>query len=272
MRFLFLPATDTQITHGQRLWLYLLAFLVLLFLIVPVLLVIPISFTASTFLEFPPREYSLRWYREFFQSRDWQNATFVSLRVAVLTTLFATPMGTAAAYSMRVGRFRSAAFQSGILVSPMLIPVILIAIGVFFLYVPLRLNNTIAGLVIAHTALGIPLVFVLILARLQSYDMNQELVARSLGASPLRAFLKITVPQIKFSILSGALLAFINSLDEVIVAVFVASGPVSTLTKRMFLTLEFGIEPTIAAISTLLIMVTVTVVLITQFFAVRRSK
>lgn len=271
MSFLARPATETQITHGRRLWLYVLSALVLVFLAVPSLLVIPLSFTASSLLEFPPRAYSLRWYQTFFSSPEWRAATMVSLQVAGLTTVIATPLGIAAAYGMRVGPFRRTRLWSAMIVAPILVPVILIAIGAFFAFVPLRLNNTITGLVIAHTALSVPFVFVVVLARLRSYDLNQELAAQNLGASRLTAFIKITVPQIKFSIVAGALLAFIHSLDEVVVAFFVATGETSTLTRRMFLALEFGIDPTIAAISSLLIVITIVCVAVTQVLTFERG-
>lgn len=265
------PATDTQITHAGRLWLYLLAGAVLVFLAAPTLLVIPMSFTASTFLEFPPKTLSLRWYQAFLASQEWRAAGLVSIQVATLTMLVATPLGVAAAYGLLVGRFRRARAWSGLLVSPMLVPVILIAIGVFFVFVPLRLNNTVTGLVVVHSALSTPFVFVVVLARLRSYDLRQEMAAQSLGASRLWAFLTVTLPQIRFAVLSGALLAFIHSFDEVVVAFFVATGPTSTLTRRMFLALEFGIDPTIAAISSCMILLTIVCVAATQILTFDRQ-
>lgn len=272
MSFLFEPATDTQITHLRRLWLYVVAALILFFLTMPSALVVILSFTASTLLEFPPRAYSLRWYANFFGSPEWRSATQVSFIVATLTAAIATPAGVAAAYGIHVGRFKNSSLWSTLLILPMLIPVILIAIGAFFVFVPARLNNTVTGLVVAHTALSIPFVFVVILARLRSYDLNQELAAQSLGASRFQSFVKVTVPQIKFSIITATLLAFIHSLDEVVVAFFVATGDASTLTRRMFLALQFGIDPTIAAISTCLIVLTIICVLVTQLVSVERGK
>ncbi len=270
--FLMRPATDTQITHLRRLWLYIFVSLVLFVLLLPTLIVIPVSFTSSSFLEFPPRSYSLRWYRTYFESKELQDATWISFQVSILTTLFATPCGTAAAYGVLAGRLRRGNLIAGLIVLPILVPAILVAIGLFFVYISLDLNNTILGLVIAHSGLTMPFVFVVVLARLRQFDFRQEQAAQSLGASRPRAFLSVTLPQIKFSVIAGALLAFITSFDEAVVAYFLATGPMSTLTRRMFMSLEYGVEPTIAAISTLLVGLTVVVVAITQLVNVERRR
>src|SRR5215207_2861278 len=190
---------ERHVTHGQRLWLYGLTALVLLFLVAPTLIVIPMSFSASNSLAFPPQGFSLRWYEEFFTTSTWQDATFVSLRVSFLAMLAATPIGTAAAYGLHLGRFPFGGLVYGAIVSPLMVPVILIAIGLFFLYARLDMVNTIGGLVLADMLMAIPFVLVTVAAGLKSYDMNQEMVARSLGASRLRAFLTVTLPQIRYS-------------------------------------------------------------------------
>ena len=253
MSWLNAPASETQITHGRRLWLYVISGLVMFFLVVPSMIVVPMSFSGSSYLEFPPQQWSLRWYGTYFDSPAWQNATFTSLKVAVLTLLVATPMGTLAAYGLHVSRFRFSVYIYVVLSLPLMVPIIMIAIGVFFLYAKLGMINTIIGLVLAHSMLAVPLVVVVVAAGLKSYDMNQEMVARSLGASRAHAFLTITLPQIRFSVITGALLAFLTSLDEVIVALFVSGGENATITRRMFNALRDQIDPTIASISTLLI-------------------
>ena len=153
------------------------------FLVVPSLVVVPMSFSASTYLEFPPSEWSFRWYDSYFTSTAWINATSTSLKVAVLTMLVATPMGTLAAYGLHVSRFRFSSVIFVVLLLPLMVPIIMIAVGVFFLYAKLGMINTIVGLVMAHSMLAIPLVVIVVTAGLKSYDMDQELVARSLGAS-----------------------------------------------------------------------------------------
>ncbi|MBT3558447.1 MAG: ABC transporter permease [Rhodospirillales bacterium] len=265
------PASETQITHGARLWLYIISGLVMFFLVVPSLIVMPMSFSGSTYLEFPPEVWSTRWYGAYFESKAWMNATKTSLTVAVLTMLLATPMGTLAAYGLHVSRFRFSMYIYVVLSLPLMVPVIMIAIGVFFLYAKLGMINSISGLVLAHSMLAVPLVVVLIASGLKSYDMNQEMVARSLGASRARAFLTITLPQIRFSVITGALLAFLTSLDEVIVALFVSGGENATITRRMFNALRDQIDPTIASISTLLIAVSMLLLITAQVFGKERD-
>ncbi len=266
MSWLTAPASETQITHAGRFWLYVVSGAVMVFLVAPTLVVIPMSFSASTYLEFPPREWSVRWYDAYFNTPVWQMATLTSLKVAVLTTLLATPMGTAAAYGLHVSRFRFSTAIYAVLAMPLMVPIIMTAIGIFFLYVKVGMLNTITGLVLAHSMLAIPLVVIVVAAGLKTYDMNQEMVARSLGASRFWAFLSITLPQIRFSVITGALLAFLTSLDEVIVALFVSGGDNATITRRMFNALRDQIDPTIASISTCLIVISVFLLVIAQVF------
>lgn len=247
------PATQTQITHLQRLWLYVLVGLVFFFLVVPCLIVIPMSFSGSKYLEFPPRSWSLQWYEAYLGSPEWRAATFVSLRAALLTTLFATTFGTVAAYGIARVHSAVSSLARGIFMLPMLVPLILLAIGCFFVYARIGLNGTTTGLVLAHTMLALPFVVIAILSGLASYDMNQERVAQSLGASRPWAFLTVTLPQIRLSVLSGALFAFVTSFDEVVIALFITGGQNATLTRLMFANIRDQIDPTVAAISSLLI-------------------
>lgn len=258
------PATETQITHLGRLWLYVLGGLVLLFLILPSLLVIPLSFSDSRYLDFPPPGWSTRWYEAYFNSREWREATRISFVAATLTMIISTVLGTLAAYSLQTSQSRLTQIVYAAFMLPLIIPGILIAIGVFLLFAHLGLNNTMTGIVLAHSVMAIPLVVITVASGLKSYDMNQELAARSLGASRPWAFLTVTLPQIKISVVSAALLAFITSLDEVVISLFIAGGDNATLTRRMFNALRDEIDPTIAAISTLLILVSVILLGLTQ--------
>ena len=256
MNWLDNPASDTQITHRARLWLYGLTALVLAYLLIPTLIVIPMSFSGSQYLEFPPRTWSLRWYEKYFSSTSWMDATATSFKAGCLTALVATPLGTAAAYGLHASRFRMAGLIQMLLLAPIIVPVILVGIAVFYVYVQLKLVNSLTGIVLAHTMLALPIVLMIVTSALKSFDMNQELVARSLGASRPRAFFLVTLPQIGFSILTSAVLAFLTSFDEVIVSMFVAGGANSTLTRNMFASLRDQIDPTIAAVSTIMIVVT----------------
>jgi putative spermidine/putrescine transport system permease protein len=262
---------DLFVSHRRRLWLYGLAGLVMVFLVLPSVVVVPMSFSDSLSLEFPPRAWSLKWYRTYFGAVEWRDATWVSVKAALLTVVLATPLGTAAAYGLHVSSLRLAGLIRVVLTLPLMVPVILVGIGVFYLYARLGLNYTITGLVLAHTMLALPFVAVTVGAGLKTYDMNQEMVARSLGASRLRAFLRITLPQIRFSIVSAALFAFITSLDEVIVALFISGGENATLTRRMFNALRDEVDPTIGAISTCLIVVSTVLVGIAQLVGRRRA-
>ena len=265
MSWLKQSATDTQITHGARLWLYAVAVLVMVWLVIPTLLVIPMSFSASQYLEFPPREWSVRWYKSYFSSTAWMQATVTSLKAGVLTALLATPLATMAAYGLHVSRLRHANLLLMLLLTPMVVPVILIGIGVFYAYVKLKLVNSMLGLVLAHSMLAIPVVMLVVASALKSFDLDQELVARSLGASRLKAFWMVTLPQIKFSVVTGAVLAFLTSFDEIIVSLFVSGGDNSTLTRNMFNALRDQVDPTIAAISTLIVLATTVLLVITQY-------
>ncbi len=264
-------ASDTQITHGKRLWLYVLAAIIMLLLVIPTFIVIPMSFSDSQYLEFPPSHWSMRWYTVYLESPKWMRATVTSLQIGVLTMLVATPLGTMAAYALFASGHRAARAVFAFLITPMIVPVILIAIGTFYAFGRLGLNNSVTGLVLAHSVLASPLVMIVITAALRTYDMNQERVARSLGATRLKAFFVITLPQIKFSIVTAALLSFLTSFDEVIIAIFVSGGENATLTKHMFSALRDFIDPTIAAISTIMILISTTLLLATQFLGPRQK-
>ncbi len=265
------PASETQITQAQRLWLYILSGLIMVFLVAPTLIVVPMSFSESQYLEFPPREWSTRWYEHYFGSPEWMAATGTSFKVAILTMLVATPIGVMAAYGLHVSKFAFARLIFVILLTPMMVPLILIAIGAFYVYVKLQILYTLASLVLAHTILALPLVVIVTGAALKSYDMNQERAARSLGASRWVAFLTVTLPQIRFAVITSALLSFLTSFDEVVVALFISGGDNATLTRNMFNALRDQIDPTIASISTLMIIVTSLLMVAAQLFGKSRG-
>ena len=279
MSFLNRNVSETQIRFKDRLWLYIFSIIVLFLLIVPSLVVIPMSFSGSQYLEFPPKSFSLRWYEAYFFSsadtglgfNDWMGATWTSIKVAVLTIFVATPIGTMAAYGLSNSSARVRGILFPIMISPMAVPIILVAIGLFYFFVQFKMVNSITGLVLGHSLVAMPLVLIIVLSALRNYDMNQEKVARSLGASRLRAFFEITLPQIKFSIISACLISFLTSFDEVIISLFVSGGDNSTITRAMFLALRDQIDPTIAAISTVLIIISSGLLLLTQLFGDKKD-
>ena len=244
-----------------RIALFVFVGLVLAYLILPVLIIVPMSFSGTRFLAFPPPSLSLRWYVEYFGNRNWMQATGVSLAVAASTVVVATPLGVAAAYAISYSQLRLMRAIHLVLMLPLVVPVIITAIGVFFVYARVGLVATLPGLVLANVMLGLPYVVTSVVSGLQSFDATQEMVARSLGMNRLRSFLAVTLPQIKGSVLAGAIFAFISAIDETIVALFVSGGQYQTLTKRMFTALRDEIDPTIAAISTLMTAVSFLLVL-----------
>ena len=279
MSFLNKNVSETQIRLKNRLWLYIFSFITLFLLIVPSLVVIPMSFSSSQYLEFPPREWSLRWYENYFFSwkvengfNDWMAATWTSIKVAVLTIFVAVPIGTMAAYGLVNSSSRTSKILFPIFISPMMVPIILVAIGLFYFFVQFKLVGSVLGLVIGHSLVALPLVLIIVFSALKNYDMNQEKVARSLGAGRFRAFREITLPQIKFSIISASLIAFLTSFDEIIISLFVAGGDNSTITRSMFLALRDQIDPTIAAISTILIIISSGLLIIVQLLGNKKDQ
>jgi putative spermidine/putrescine transport system permease protein len=264
MTFLARPATDTQITHARRLWLYAFAVVALVYLLAPPLIVIPLSFSPTANPQFPPKAFSLRWYQAVLASRELADAASMSVKDATLTMLIVTPIGTAAAYATMLARSAVANIVAALLTLPMMVPAILVGIGLYFVYVAIGLNDTLTGVVLAHVTLALPYVYVLVASRLKSYDFTQERAAQSLGATRFQAFLRVTLPQIKISIASAAALSFIFAFDESVVSYFIATGNASTLPRRLFVALQVGFDPTIAAVSTGLILFAIVVVTITQ--------
>jgi putative spermidine/putrescine transport system permease protein len=239
-------------TSPRRIIFVLLCAAVLLYLVLPILIVVPMSFSSARFLTFPPPSLSLRWYREYIGNPAWMQATLVTLTVAVCTVLIATPLGVSAAYAISQSKLRIMRIIHAALLLPLMVPIIITAVGIFFVYAKVGLIATMSGLVLANVMLGLPYVIISVVAGLQSFDTTQEMVARSLGMNRLRSFFAVTLPQIKASVIAGAIFAFISAMDETIVAIFISGGQYQPLTKRMFTALRDEIDPTIAAISTLM--------------------
>lgn len=264
-------AEVSGVSRRSRIWLYALGIATFIFLVLPTLIVIPMSFSASQFLEFPPHHWSLRWYVHYLDSPAWIEATETSLKVAFLTAIVATSLGTMAAYGLFVSGLRQARLVLGALLAPIVVPVILVAIGIFYVYVKLGLVATLPGLVLADSMLAIPLVVLVVRSALASYDMNQEMAARSLGASRAKAFLFVTLPQIRFAVVTAAVLSFLTGFDEVVIALFISGGDNATLTRTMFNALRDQIDPTIAVISTVMIVISSALLACAQLFGRRRA-
>lgn len=251
-----------QLGRAGRFAFGLFACLVAVFLLIPTLLVIPMSLSGSELLEFPPTTWSTRWWQEFWQSNVWMSATRVSLLLALSTALCAVPIALAAAYATRSISSRPALLLSGLVLMPVAVPPVLIGIGLFFAFAKLQLNGTFPGLLIGHTLMAMPVAFVILRAALSTFDLDQLRVARSLGANGPQSFFLVLVPQVRGQILTAALLAFLTSLDEVIISMFVGSGSNTTLTKVMFLSLRDRIDPQTAVISSVWTVLVFAIVLI----------
>lgn len=251
---------------GRRRWrpwhfvLFAFTALVLLFLMAPLVVVFPISLSSSSYLQFPPPGWSLRWYQQFFNDSTWIDATVRSFKVAAATTVLATVMGTALSFSLVRGRYPGKEFFNQVSMMPLIIPTIIYSIAVYGWFGQLKLIGLWQGIVLGHTVLAIPYVVIIMAAALRTFDIAQEHAAMSLGASRARAIWYVTLPQIRPSLISAAFLAFISSFDELVVAMFLG-GSNMTLPKKMFDNIINEIDPTIAAVSVMQV-VLVTMVLI----------
>lgn len=239
-----------------RLLLYLAAGVVAVLLAAPTLIIVPMSFSTSSQLEFPPSGLTLDWYQAFFADPQWTSSLVDSLEVAALTAVFATTSGTLLALGLVRGRFPGKSLVAGLVLAPMIIPVVVIGVGMYFVYTRLGIAGTVSGLVAAHTALAIPFVVVTVTTSLRMVDRNLELAAQNLGADPVRTFFSISLPLILPGVLGGALLAFVTSWDEVVTAIFLTSPQVRTLPIVMWTQMRYELTPTIAAVSTMLMVVT----------------
>ncbi|GLK71524.1 ABC transporter permease [Ancylobacter dichloromethanicus] len=241
--------------------------LILVWLLVPILIIVPMSFSGARFLAFPPPFWSLRWYEAYFTSPAWMQATGVSLTVAVSSAIIATVMGTAAAYALNLRSSPLLRSLQVVLMLPLVVPIVITAVGVFLVYANIGLLATMTGLILANVMLSLPYVITSVLVGLRKFDPAQEMVSRSLGMNRLRTFFIVTLPQIRPSVITGLLFAFISALDETVVALFISGGQYQTLTKRMFTALRDEIDPTIAAISTLLTAMSFLVVMLASLNA-----
>jgi len=258
----------------ERMWYYTLRIfcvLVLLFLVLPITAIIPISFTSDTMLSYPMPGLSLRWYREFFGAIMWTLSMKNSFFIAGATTVLATVLGTLASLGLTMTRFPCRGLVTGVMIMPMVVPIVITAVGMYFFFAKIGLASTHLGLILAHTALASPFVVITVTATLQGFNRNQVRAGASLGASPATVFFRITLPQIMPGVISGALFAFVTSFDEVVVALFIAGPEQYTLPRQMFAGIREKYNPTIAAVATMMIVLSV-MLLITVELLRRRNE
>jgi len=231
--------------------------LILLFLAFPIVVVAVVSFSTATYLTFPPPAFGLKWYAAYFGNPDWLRPTWLSIWVAAVVVVLSTVLGTLAALGITRLPKPMRIFATGLILSPLIVPGIVVAIGIYYAYARYGLVGTPIALVLAHTCLSVPFVVTSVTASLSGIDPRLEQAALSLGATPAATFWQVTLPLIRPGVLVGALFAFIHSFDELVVALFLSGTGAVTLPRRMWDDLRFQIDPTIAAVSTLTIVLTV---------------
>lgn len=260
--------TDSWL-RPNRLLLIVFGALTIVFLIGPSLVIIPMGFSSSKILEFPPPGFSLQWYENMVTSATWTSGFVNSFEVAVCTAVAASILGTLASLGMARGRFPGKAIANALILSPLVVPVIVIAIGMFSLFVRWKITGSVFGLVVAHTALSVPYVVVSVTTSLRTMDRNLEMAAANLGANPARTFRYITLPLIMPGVFAGALFAFLSSWDEVVVAIFLTTTKFRTLPTVMWEQVRQVVDPTVASVATVLLVVTT--VVLTLALVVRRQ-
>jgi spermidine/putrescine ABC transporter ATP-binding subunit len=245
----------------------------LMFLVLPIVALIPMSFSTQHFLAWPPALFSLRWYQSFLGDRDWMDSVGVSLRVAVVATALACALGTPAGIGLARHRFPGRDLLYSLIVAPVIVPVLIIAISAYLMFASLHLVGTISALALTHSVLGVPFVVINVLAVMRTVDVQYELAARNLGATPWQTFWRITAPLVRAGIIVGALLVFITSLDEAVVALFLSGKDAITLPRMMWDSITRDeLNPTVTAIASLQIGLVVAGMLGMEVARARRLK
>ncbi|MFD1880605.1 ABC transporter permease [Paracoccus pacificus] len=256
----------------SKLLLGLTCLMIAVWLVAPTLVVIPMSFADKKSLVFPPTGFSTQWYRNFFTNPQWFDSFVVSLKVAVMVSATATIIGTLAAMGIERMRSRAGGIIRALLITPMIVPGVVLAVGIYAVYLDTRLVGTWIGYVLAHTLLAVPFVVIAVGANLAVFDQRLETAAASLGASRLTTFFTVTLPLILPGILSGALFAFVTSFDEVIVSLFITSPQLKTLPVQIFSSMTRDADPTVAAVGSLIFLTTSVIIGAGLLFGVRKGR
>ena len=228
---------------------------VIIFLLFPLVIVIPISFVDSKYLQFPPESFSFRWYVNYFNDANFFISTMNSIYIGFFSSIIATIVGTMAALALSRNKFFGKKILIGLLISPLIFPVIILGLGLYIFFSRLNLNENFLSLIISHSALVMPFSLVIVLTSLVNFDTTLERAARVMGANAFQAFWNVTFPYIRPAVISSALFSFFISFDELVIALFI-SGKIWTLPQRIWQDLRYEIDPTIAAVASVLIIVT----------------
>ncbi len=255
----------------MRITLWVTAGFVLLFLITPTFVIIPLSFSSGSLLTYPLPGFSLQWYERLFTDAHWLRAIKNSFVLAFSTAALATAIGVPAAIGLSFGRIPFKPAIMALVLSPVVVPIIIIAVGIFYAFAPLGLVNTRPGLILAHTVLATPFVIITVSAGLARFDQNLLRAAASLGATPIRTFLRVILPLTLPATVTGALFAFITSFDEVVVTLFLAGPEQQTLPRQMFEGIREYIDPLITAVATLFAAMTALILLMVELLRSRQQ-
>ncbi|MER9548395.1 ABC transporter permease subunit [Mesorhizobium sp. M0322] len=245
--------------------------LVMFYLLFPELLVVVMSFSAGSFLEFPPSDLSLQWYRSFFGDPSWYNAAWVSIQIGVMVAILSTIVGTLAAYGINRTLPRLRSFLTLVILTPITFPVIVVGIAAYLGLLKLGLLGSMTGIVLAHSIGAIGYVVVIVAATLANFDPRLEQAAKSMRAGPLQTFARVTLPLIRPGIIGGAVFAFLSSFDEIVVTSLVGGLAIRTLPLKMWEGIRHQIDPTIAAVATLMILVPVLALIVLYLTGLRPS-
>jgi putative spermidine/putrescine transport system permease protein len=242
-----------------------LALLVALFLLLPIAIVVPMSFSTAISFEFPPPGYSLGYYAKYFTSEEWLHPTLNSFVIAIGATVLTMLLVVPAAFGYVRYRFRGKTFVNLLMMAPLIVPHVVSAVAYYGFLGRVRLTGTHLGVIVAHGILAVPVAFLVITATLKGFDRNLERAAMSSGAGPLRTFFHVTLPVLRPGMLVGALFAFLSSFNEAVVVIFIGGREASTLPKKMYESIRLESDPVIAVVSTLLVGAVVVGVLLSTF-------
>jgi ABC-type spermidine/putrescine transport system permease subunit II len=247
---------------GWCLWLY--AVLVVAFLLLPLAVIVPAAFNDSSLLQFPPQRWSLRWFHVYITSRDWLNATWTSLKIAVTVSILATILGLLTSVVLVRFNFLGKRSLRILTMGPLFIPIIITAVALYYFFLQIGIKGSVWALIIGHTIVAFPYTTVVITASLGEIDKRLEDAAVGLGAPRPRAFVEVTLPLLSASLAVSVLFGFLISFDEVVVSVFVSGLETMTLPRRMWDGIRYDLDPTIAAVSTFLLVLSITVLALTE--------
>ncbi|PWC13623.1 ABC transporter permease [Brenneria roseae subsp. americana] len=238
-----------------------LSTLVLLFLALPIIIIFPLAFNDANYLAFPPQGFSLRWMEKVLSSADWLNSLWLSFRIATISTILAMILSVLMAMALVRFRFKGKTIIYALILLPMIVPNIISALSLFFFFSAVEIADSVSAIIIGHAVISFPIATIIISSSLQGIDSQLEYAAMSLGASGFTVLRRITFPLAAPGMISAAIFSFLSSFDELLISMFMAGNDVQTLSVRIWNNIQFELEPTIAAVSVLLILITVVMLL-----------